>query len=37
MELFDLYTADRERTGRTMVRGEPVPEAQKIGKGTVSQ
>ena len=26
MELFDLYTADRERTGRTMVRGEPVPE-----------
>ena len=26
MELFDLYTADRQRTGRTMVRGEPVPE-----------
>ncbi len=26
MELFDLYTADREKTGRTMVRGEPVPE-----------
>jgi len=26
MELFDLYTADREKTGRTMVRGEPTPE-----------
>ncbi len=26
MELFDLYTAERERTGRTMVRGEPTPE-----------
>ena len=26
MELFDLYTAERERTGQTMVRGEPVPE-----------
>ncbi len=26
MELFDLYTADREKTGLTMVRGEPVPE-----------
>ena len=26
MELFDLYTADRVKTGRTMVRGEPVPE-----------
>ncbi len=26
MELFDLYTADREKTGQTMVRGEPVPE-----------
>ena len=26
MELFDLYTADREKTGRTMVRGQPVPE-----------
>ena len=26
MELFDLYAADRERTGRTMVRGEPTPE-----------
>ena len=26
MELFDLYNADREKTGRTMVRGEPVPE-----------
>ena len=25
MELFDLYTAEREITGRTMVRGEPVP------------
>ena len=25
MELFDLYTADREKTGRTMVRGEPTP------------
>ena len=26
MELFDLYTADRVKTGKTMVRGEPVPE-----------
>ena len=26
MELFDLYTAEREKTGRTMVRGEAVPE-----------
>ncbi len=26
MELFDLYTAEREKTGRTMVRGDPVPE-----------
>ena len=26
MELFDLYTADREKMGRTMVRGEPTPE-----------
>ena len=26
MELFDLYTADREKTGKTMVRGEPVPD-----------
>ena len=26
MELFDLYTADRRKTGKTMVRGEPVPE-----------
>lgn len=26
MELFDLYTADRQRTGRTMVRGEHTPE-----------
>lgn len=26
MELFDLYTAEREKTGRTMVRGEPTPE-----------
>ena len=26
MELFDLYTADREKTGRTMARGEPTPE-----------
>ena len=26
MELFDLYTADREKTGRTMVRGNPTPE-----------
>ena len=26
MELFDLYTADREKTGMTMVRGEPTPE-----------
>ena len=26
MEIFDLYTADRERTGLTMVRGEKTPE-----------
>ena len=26
MELFDLYTEDREKTGKTMVRGEKVPE-----------
>lgn len=26
MELFDLYTADRVKTGRTMVRGEQTPE-----------
>ena len=26
MEIFDLYTADREKTGRTMVRGTPTPE-----------
>ena len=26
MELLDLYTAEREKTGRTMVRGEPTPE-----------
>ncbi len=26
MELFDLYTAEREKTGRTLVRGEPTPE-----------
>ena len=26
MELLDLYTAERERTGMTMVRGEPTPE-----------
>ena len=26
MELFDLYTADREKTGRTMVRGGTQPE-----------
>ena len=26
MELFDLYTADRVKTGKTMVRGEAVPE-----------
>ena len=26
MELFDLYTADRVKTDRTMVRGEPTPE-----------
>ena len=25
MELFDLYTADRQKTDRTMVRGEPTP------------
>ena len=26
MELFDLYTEDREKTGKTMVRGKKVPE-----------
>lgn len=26
MELFDLYTADREKTGLTMKRGDPTPE-----------
>ncbi len=26
MESFDLYTADRERTGRTMLRGEKTPD-----------
>ena len=26
MELFDLYTADREKTERTMVRGEKTPD-----------
>lgn len=26
MELFDLYDADRVRTGKTVVRGEPIPE-----------
>lgn len=26
MELFDLYTSDRIKTGKTMVRGEPTPE-----------
>ena len=26
MELFDLYTAEREKTGKTMVRGERIPE-----------
>lgn len=25
MEMFDLYTADREKTDRKMVRGEPTP------------
>ena len=25
MELYDLYTADREKTGKTMERGEPTP------------
>ena len=25
MELFDLYTADREKTGRTMERSERTP------------
>lgn len=28
MELWDLYTADRELTGETMVRGEPVPKGR---------
>ena len=26
MERFDLYTADRVKTDRTMLRGEPVPD-----------
>ena len=26
MELFDLYTSDRIKTGKTMVRGEQTPE-----------
>ena len=26
MELFDLYTKDREPTGKKMVRGDRVPE-----------
>ena len=26
MERFDLYTADREKTGLTMARGDPTPE-----------
>ena len=26
MEVFDLYTADRQKTDRTMVRGDAVPE-----------
>ncbi len=26
MELFDLYTNEREKTGKTMMRGEPIPE-----------
>ena len=26
MEILDLYTADREKTGKTMVRGEETPE-----------
>lgn len=26
MEYFDLYTADREKTEKTMARGEPTPE-----------
>lgn len=26
MELWDLYTVERERTGRTMVRGDKIPE-----------
>lgn len=25
MEIWDLYTADRQKTGRTAVRGEPLP------------
>ena len=25
-EIFDLYTAEREKTDKTMLRGEPVPE-----------
>ncbi|MCH5324157.1 MAG: NUDIX domain-containing protein [Eubacterium sp.] len=25
MEIFDLYTAERERTGKTIPRGEPIP------------
>ena len=26
MELFDLYTAERKKTDRKMIRGEPTPE-----------
>ena len=26
MELFDLYTSDRVKTGKTMIRGEQTPE-----------
>ena len=26
MELFDLYTAEREKTGKIMVRGKPTPD-----------
>ena len=26
MELFDLYTAEREKTGKTMVRGDRTPD-----------
>ena len=30
MELLDLYTDEREKTGRTLVRGEPVPKALRF-------